>query len=162
MSSPEVRRLPAEAVEGSALTLQRVDDVHRGDRLALGMLRVSDGIANDVLEEDLQHTASLFVDQTRDALHSASTSQSTNGRLRDALNVVTEYLAMTLGTSLAESLTAFASPGHDYLLFSVSRHGIKSHPTDTAIYTDGRPAESGRRRKVRSHYSPWPDVIEGL
>jgi hypothetical protein len=105
-------RLTTESIQGSALTFQRVDDVHGGDGLSLGVLRVGDCIANDVLEEDLEDTARLLVDQTGDALHSASTSQTTDGRFRDALDVVTKHLAMTLRSTLAQPFTSFASSRH--------------------------------------------------
>lgn len=41
--------LSAESVQGASLTLERVDDIHGGDSLALGVLRVRDGVADDVL-----------------------------------------------------------------------------------------------------------------
>lgn len=111
--------LTAEPVEGTALTLQRVDDIHGSDRLALGVLRVGDGIADDVLEEDLQNAAGLFVDQTRNTLHASTTSQSTNGWLRDALDVVTQHLPVTLGTSLAQSFASFSSARHASLCICI-------------------------------------------
>lgn len=43
------RCLTAETVQGAALTLERVDDVHGGDRLPLGVLGVGDCIADHVL-----------------------------------------------------------------------------------------------------------------
>jgi hypothetical protein len=43
-------RLGAETVEGAALALESVDDVERGDGLALGVLSVGDRVADDVLE----------------------------------------------------------------------------------------------------------------
>ena len=52
----------AEAVEGAALALEGVDDVERGDGLALRVLGVGDGIADDALEEGLEDAASLLVD----------------------------------------------------------------------------------------------------
>ena len=45
--------LTAETVEGSALSLQSVDDVHGGDSLPLGVLGVGDGVSDDVLQEHL-------------------------------------------------------------------------------------------------------------
>ena len=42
-------RLAAEAVEGAALALERVDDVHGGDGLAAGVLGVGHGVADGVL-----------------------------------------------------------------------------------------------------------------
>jgi hypothetical protein len=56
--------LAAESVEGSALALQSVDNVHGGNRLALGVLAVGNGITDHVLQEDLQHASGLLVDQT--------------------------------------------------------------------------------------------------
>jgi len=45
----------------------------------------------------------------RDTLDTATTSETTDGRLGDALNVVSQDLSMTLGTTLAQSLSAFAA-----------------------------------------------------
>ena len=42
--------LSAETVEGSSLSLERVDDVERGDGLSLGVLSVGDRVSDDVLE----------------------------------------------------------------------------------------------------------------
>ena len=39
--------LATEAVEGSALTLESVDDVEGGDSLALGMFGVGDSVTDD-------------------------------------------------------------------------------------------------------------------
>ena len=44
------RRLTTEAVEGSALALEGIDYVEGGNRLAFGVLSVSDSIADDLLE----------------------------------------------------------------------------------------------------------------
>ena len=70
------------------------------------MLGVGDGVAYDVLEEDLEHAARLLVDETADALHTATASQAADGRLGDALDVVTQDLAMALRSSLPQSLAA--------------------------------------------------------
>lgn len=43
------------------MTLEGVDNVERGDGLALGVLSVGDSVTNDTLEEGLEDTASLFV-----------------------------------------------------------------------------------------------------
>ena len=58
----EARCLAAEAVESTALPLERVDDIERGDSLALGVLSVGDGVADHTLEEGLEDTTCLFVD----------------------------------------------------------------------------------------------------
>ena len=47
-----------------------------GDGLALGVLRVGDGLTvNDVLEEDLEHAARPLVDETGEGLHAATTAR---------------------------------------------------------------------------------------
>jgi hypothetical protein len=51
---PTVACLAAEAVEGLALALEGVDDVHGGDGLAAGVLGVGDRVADHVLEALLQ------------------------------------------------------------------------------------------------------------
>merc|ERR1719411_2495509 len=96
--------LTAKAVEGAALPLQGIDNIHGSDCLPLGMLGVGDCIPNDILEEHLQNSTGLPVDQARDTLDTASASQTTNGRLGDALDVVPENLPVTLSASLSESL----------------------------------------------------------
>jgi hypothetical protein len=47
------RRLSTETVEGSALSLQSVDDIEGGNSLPLGVFGVGDRVSDDVLEEDL-------------------------------------------------------------------------------------------------------------
>jgi hypothetical protein len=102
-------RLATETVESSALALESIDNVHSSDGLAAGVLSVGDGIANNVLEEDLENTTSLLIDQTRDTLDTTTTSETSNGGLGNALNVVTQHLAVTLGTRLAEALASLAT-----------------------------------------------------
>jgi hypothetical protein len=113
--------LTAESVEGTALTLERVDDVHGGDGLALGVFGVGDGVADHVLKEDLEHAASLLVDETRDTLHSTTASETADGRLGDTLDVITQNLAMTLRAPLSESFTSLAASRHDYSISVVER-----------------------------------------
>ena len=107
-----VSRLAAEAVQGATLAFQGIDDVHGRDRLALGMLGVGDGVADDVLEEDLEHAARLLVDQARDALDTATASQATDGGLGDALDVVAQHLPVTLSATLSQTLASLATSRH--------------------------------------------------
>jgi len=46
-------RLSTETVEGSALSLQSVDDIEGSNSLSLGVFGVGDRVSDDVLEEDL-------------------------------------------------------------------------------------------------------------
>ena len=104
--------LTAKTVQGSALSLQSIDDIHGGDSLPLGMFSVGDSITDDVLKEDLEDTTGLFIDEARDTLDTSTASQSADGGLGDTLDVITQYFAMTLGASLAESFASFASSRH--------------------------------------------------
>ena len=104
--------LTSESVEGTSLSLESVHNVHSGDSLPLGVLTVGHGIPDHVLQENLEDTSGLFVDQTTDTLDSTPSSESSNGRLGDSLDVVTENLSVTLGTSLSESLASFTTARH--------------------------------------------------
>ena len=104
--------LTSESVEGAALTLQSIDDVHGSDGLSLGVLSVGDGISDDVLKEDLEDSTGLFVDEARDTLDTATASQTTDGGLGDALDVIAQDLAVTLGAALAESFSSFTTSRH--------------------------------------------------
>ena len=96
--------LSTESVEGLSLALEGVDNVHGSHSLAAGVLGVGDAITDDVLEEDLQHSTSLLVDESRDTLDTSTTSQTANGGLGDTLDIVTEHLSVTLGSTLSKSL----------------------------------------------------------
>ena len=89
-------RLAAEAVEGLALALEGVDDVHGGDSLAAGVLGVGHGVTDHVLQEDLENTAGLLVDEARDALDATTACEPADGGLGDALDVVAKDLAVAL------------------------------------------------------------------
>ena len=104
--------LTAEAVQGAALTLQSVDHVHGGHGLPLGVLGVGDGITDYVLEEHLQDTTGLLVDQAGDTLDTTTASQTADCGLGDTLDVITKNLAMTLGATLSETLASFATSRH--------------------------------------------------
>ena len=121
--------LTTEAVEGSALAFEGVDHVHSRDRLPLGVLGVGNSIADNVLEEHLENTTSLFVDESRDAFYTSTTCQTADGRLGDTLDVITKNLAVTLGASLSKSLSSFATTGHDEVCVA------NAGPTTTAPFS---------------------------
>ncbi len=146
------RRLTSETVQGASLTLQGVDNVHGGDGLPLGVLGVGDGVTDDVLEEHLQHTTGLFVDETGDTLDSASASQTTNGGLGDALDVVTQHLTMTLSATLSESLSSFTAASHDDEEVRSVLHGgarrTDACPAARAAFKGWRPGGGRRIRRA--------------
>lgn len=105
--------LTAEAVEGTTLSFQGVHDVHSCDGLPFRVLGVSYGVPYHVLEEHLQDTSRLFVYQSGYPLDAASPRQTSNGRFRDALDVVSQNFSVTLGASFPQTLSTFSSACHD-------------------------------------------------
>ena len=104
--------LTSEAVEGAALSLESVDDVHGSDGLPFGVFGVGDGIPDDVLKEHLEDTTCLLVDEARDTFDTSTTCQTADGGLGDALDVITQHLSVPLGASLSESLASFAASSY--------------------------------------------------
>ena len=110
-------KLTTETVESATLALEGIDDVHGCDGLSSGVLGVGHRVADDVLEEDLEDAAGLLIDEAGDTLDATTTSETADSGLCDALDVVTEQLAMSLRTlcTLAterESLTTFTTATH--------------------------------------------------
>ena len=110
--SPSGNFLSSEAVQGTSLAFQGVDDVHGGHGLPLGVLGVGDGITDDVLQKYLQHTAGLLVDQTRDTFHTTTASQTADGGLGDTLDIITQHFSVTFGAPFAESFSSFTTSRH--------------------------------------------------
>ena len=77
------------------------------------MLSVGDSITDNILKENFENSSGLFIDEPRDTLDSTSPGQTPDGGLGDSLDVITQDFAMTLCASLSESLSSFASAGHD-------------------------------------------------
>lgn len=71
-------RLTTETVEGTALSLESIDNVQGGDGLALGVLSVGDSVTDDGLKEGLEDTTGLFVDHCKESMFSIDVD---NGRL---------------------------------------------------------------------------------
>ena len=97
----KVKCLTSETVKGSALSLEGIDNVKSSDSLSSGVLSVGHSISDDVLKENLKDTTGLLVDKTRDTLDTTSSCQSSDGRLGDTLDVISQDLSVTLGTTLS-------------------------------------------------------------
>jgi len=106
------RRLTTETVQSAALSLECIDHIQGSDSLSLSVLSVCDSISDDSLEEGLEDTTGLFVDHGGDTLDTTTAGKTSDGRLGDTLDVVTQNLAMTLGTTLAEALATFSTSSH--------------------------------------------------
>lgn len=70
------RRAEKRRTKRSALAFQSVDDVERGDSLALRVLSVGDRVSDDVFEEDLEDASGLFEPM------SSRSSRGTKGKKR--------------------------------------------------------------------------------
>ena len=73
-------------------------------------------MATYTLEEVFQNSASLLINETRNALDTTTTSEAANSRLGNALNVIAQNFAMALGTSLSETLATFSTAGYERLV----------------------------------------------
>ena len=56
--------LTSESVQGPALAFEGIDNIHGGYCLPLGMLSVGDGITDDILQEHLEYTSGLLIDES--------------------------------------------------------------------------------------------------
>ena len=127
MFSGQTRRsncLTSESVQGASLPLEGIDHIHGGDGLPLGVFGVGDGIPDHVLKEDLEDATGLLVDEAGDPLDSSPPRQTADGGLGDALDVITQYFAMTLGASFAESFSSFSSSSHVELVYDTDEESL--------------------------------------
>ena len=134
--------LSSESVQSTSLPLEGIDDIHSGDSLPLGVFGVGDGIPDHVLEEDLEDSASLLIDEPRDPLDSSPPRQTTDSGLSNTLDVVSQHLTVTLGTPLSEPLASFTTTGHvatSSVTDTYSGDGTGIYTDPTPIPTDCRP-----------------------
>ena len=104
--------LTSESVQGASLPLESIDNIHGSDGLPLGVFSVGDSVPDDVLEEHLEDTTGLLVDEAGDPLDSSPPRQTADGGLGDALDVVSQHLTVTLGASLSQSLASLSTSSH--------------------------------------------------
>merc|ERR1719317_987579 len=102
----------AKSVQGAPLTFQSIHNVHGRDRLPLRMLRVGDGVPDNVLEEHLQHAPGLLIDEAADPLDATSPSQAPDSWLRNPLDIITQHLAMSLSAPFPQTLSTFPTSRH--------------------------------------------------
>ena len=104
--------LTSESVQGASLPLESIDNIHGGDGLPLGVFSVGDSIPDDILQEHLENSSGLLVDESRDPLDTTPPRQTADGRLGDSLDVISQHLAVTFGTTLSQSFASLASSSH--------------------------------------------------
>ena len=71
------------------------------DGISAGVLGVGHGVTDHILEEVFEDAAGLFVDEDGNALDATMACKTTDSGLGDALDVVTQHLAVALGAALA-------------------------------------------------------------
>ena len=76
--------LSTEAIQSASLALKGVNHIEGGHGFAAGVLGVGNGVTNNVLEEHLEDTAGLLIDEATDTLNATTASQTPDGRLGDA------------------------------------------------------------------------------
>ena len=64
------------------------------------MFGIGDSITDDIFQENLEDTSGFFINQTRNTLDTTSTSQTTNGRFGDTLDIITQDFSVTFSASL--------------------------------------------------------------
>jgi len=62
----------SKTIQCASLLFQRIDYIHRCNSLMFSKFGACNSVLNKVFQKHFQHTTSLFVNQTRDSLHSAS------------------------------------------------------------------------------------------
>ena len=150
--------LTSESVESAALPLQGIDNIHGSDSLPLGMFSVGDSITDDVLKEDLEDSTGLLIDEARDTLDTSTAGQPADGRLGDTLDVITQYFAMTLGASFAESFASFSSSSHD-VFFLIVQLRMMSNPKFPLLLFQNPSAEQLNRCRSLCHVICAPKLL---
>ena len=96
-----MRKLSSKSVQSPALPLEGIDDIKCCHCLTTSMLSVGNCIPDHVLKEHLENASGLLIDQARNTLHTSTTSQPPDCWLGDSLDVVSEHLPVSLGSSLS-------------------------------------------------------------
>jgi len=74
-------------------------DVSGSHGLPLDVLGEGACVPDNVLQEHLQHSPGLLVEQPRKPLDASTLLQAADGRLGDALDVVLQHIPVPLGSS---------------------------------------------------------------
>ena len=104
----EWRDLSSKSVQSPALSLEGIDNIKCCHCLTASMLSVGDCIPDHILQEHLEDASGLLIDQARDTLDASATSQSPDCWLCDSLDVVSQHLSVSLGTSLSCKCMGFS------------------------------------------------------
>ena len=64
--------LASKAVQGLALSLQSIDDIHCRNSLALSMLSICNCISDHIFQEVFKHSSGFLIYKSADTLHTTS------------------------------------------------------------------------------------------
>ncbi|GET85861.1 histone H4 [Leishmania tarentolae] len=103
------------AVQDLAALAQRIHNIGCSHCLLARVLGVGRAAAHNVLHVGLQHTAHLFVDLARDALHATAARHTADAAARDAADVVAQHLLLALLAALG--ISGALTLGHVWIGF---------------------------------------------
>lgn len=83
-----------KAVQRLSVAFKCVNDVHGGNRFSSTVLRVHDGIPDDVLQENFQNSAGFVVHETTDAFYATASGKPANGWFCYSFNAVMSNFLM--------------------------------------------------------------------
>ena len=99
--------LSTKTVQSASLTFQSIHHVLSGNSLALGVLGIGNGITDHVLEENLENTSGFLVDQTWNTLDTTTAGKTTDCRLCDTLDVISQDFSVSLCASFSKTFSSF-------------------------------------------------------
>uniref|UniRef100_A0A7N4P8U0 Histone H4 n=1 Tax=Sarcophilus harrisii TaxID=9305 RepID=A0A7N4P8U0_SARHA len=111
-----------------------------------GVLKV---FLENVIREHLQHPAGLLVDEPRDTLDAPAPSQTADGGLGDALDVIPEHLPVPFGTPLTKPLASLTTTRH--VNWKSETKDVKPQRAGALLYS----VESD----LFENYLPWAGTI---
>lgn len=111
-SAKKQSSLTSETIEGASLSLEGIDDIHGGNGLSLGVLGVCDCITNHIFEKDFQDSTGFFIDVSRNTLDSSSASESSDGRLGDSMDIISQNLSVAFSSRFSKSFSSFSAARH--------------------------------------------------
>merc|ERR1719498_1405876 len=106
----ESRRSVTETVEGSALSLEGVDNVHSGDSSSSGVLSVGDSVSDDLLKEGSEDSSGVVIDERGDSLDTTSSTESSDGWSGDTVNG--GFSGVSLATVFTDTFHSFSFAWH--------------------------------------------------
>jgi hypothetical protein len=98
------------------------------------MLSVGSSVTKNLLEEETESSTALVVDLARDTLDSSTTSETTKSGLGYSSDGLLEGLAVTITSSLSETLSSLSATRHvDELSVVLTDLGTSQQPTTSDL-----------------------------